>query len=71
MRANIILLGIEDSVKPILSTKVVNMFLVITIHQTNYPLKGSWGQNVRTCPAERTKIPKNQHTKYAQICLFF
>ena len=37
MRAYTLLLGIEESVKPILSAKVVNMFLVITIHQTNYP----------------------------------
>ena len=30
-------LGIEKSVKPILSAQFVNMILVITIHQTNYP----------------------------------
>ena len=36
-RAYTVLLGIEESVEPTLSAKVVNMFLVITSHQTNYP----------------------------------
>ena len=57
MRSETVLLGIEKSFKPIMSAKVVNMSLVITIHQKTEKLHCLPAESAGDCMVCHQAVP--------------